>query len=313
MNIVITGGAGFLGQRLARTLLARDPCAHLTLVDAVMPCLEDPRARCVAMDLRESARLAGVITADTDAVFHLAAIVSSQAEAEPDLGYDINFLGTRHVLERIRAVKPQIRLVFSSSLAVYGGPLPDVIDDRTAVTPQSCYGTQKAMAELLVNDYTRKGFVDGLSVRLPTVCIRPGKPNKAASSFVSSIMREPLQGQDAILPVSPALRLWLSSPDTVVANLVHALHAPVLARRDWHVLNLPGFTISVQQMLDTLADMIEPAILRHVHPVFDEGINAIVASWPAAIDDATALQHGFVRDGDFTTVIRQFIEKDLKR
>lgn len=313
MNIVITGGGGFLGQRLARVLLAREPQARITLVDAVQPGLTDERVRHVVMDLRDDEGLSKVITTDTDAVYHLAAIVSSHAEADPDLGHDINFGATRNILERIRAVKPGIRLVFSSSLAVYGGKLPDVIEDDTAVTPQSCYGTQKAMAELLVNDYTRKGFVDGLSVRLPTVCVRPGKPNKAASSFVSSIVREPLQGQDAVLPVSPELRLWLSSPDTVVANLIHALKAPGLDRRDWHVLNLPGFTISVQHMLDTLVDMTEPAVLRHVHPQFDEGVNAIVASWPAAINDETALANGFVRDGDFAGVIRQFIEKDMQK
>ncbi|MDO4637203.1 MAG: SDR family oxidoreductase [Lautropia sp.] len=313
MNIVITGGAGFLGQRLARALLAQDESVRLTLVDAVMPVLDDARVRCVAMDLREAGRLPDVITADTDAVFHLAAIVSSHAEADPDLGYEINFLSTRHILEHIRAVRPGIRLVFSSSLAVYGGALPAIIRDDTAVTPQSCYGTQKAMAELLLNDYSRKGFVDGLCVRLPTVCIRPGKPNKAASSFVSGIMREPLQGEDAVLPVSPDLRLWLSSPDTVVSNLVHALKAPRLGLRDWHVINLPGFTISVQQMLDTLADIRGKAVLDHVKPAFDDGIHAIVASWPAAIDDATALRHGFVRDGDFAGVIQQFIDKDLKK
>lgn len=313
MKIVITGGAGFLGQRLARTLLASNPVVQLTLVDVVMPSLTDARVRCVEMDLRDPAGLVEVIDDRTDVVYHLAAIVSSHAEADPDLGYEINFLATRHILERIRAVKPSIRLVFSSSLAVYGGKLPELIQDDTAVTPQSCYGSQKAMAELLVNDYTRKGFVDGLAVRLPTVCIRPGKPNKAASSFVSSIMREPLQGEDTVLPVSPDLKLWLSSPDTVVANLMHAAQAPKLAARDWHVVNLPGFTISVQQMLDTLAGIRGAAVLDHIGPAFDEGINAIVASWPAAIDDTTALAHGFVRDDDFAGVIQQFIDKDLKK
>ncbi len=245
--------------------------------------------------------------------YHLAAIVSSHAEADPDLGYEINFLVTRHILERIRAVRPDIRLIFSSSLAVYGGSLPEVIRDDTAVTPQSCYGSQKAMAELLLNDYTRKGFVDGLAVRLPTVCIRPGKPNKAASSFVSSIMREPLQGEEAVLPVSPSLKLWLSSPDTVVRNLIHALRSPRLAPRDWHVINLPGFSISVQQMMDALAAAAGEAVLSRIKPVFDEGIHAIVASWPAAIDNTTALKFGFVRDEDFASVIQQFIDKDMKK
>ena len=297
-NIVITGGAGFLGQRLAKTLLAKRQDVHLTLVDVIKPTApgNDPRVTCVEMDLRDPAHLGSVITPATDAVFHLAAIVSSHAEAEPDLGYEINFLATRNLLEAIRHTKPSIRIIFSSSLAVFGGKLPDVIRDDTAVTPQSTYGTQKGMCELLINDYTRKGFADGLALRLPTVCIRPGKPNKAASSFVSGIMREPLQGEDAVLPVSPALRLWLSSPDTVVANFIHAL----------------GFTISVQQMLDDLAAIKGKEILQHIKPQLDEGINAIVASWPAAIDNTSALARGFICDSDFQSVIRQFIDKDLQ-
>ena len=292
MNIVITGGAGFLGQRLAKTLLAERPDAQLTLVDVIKPTAPngDARARCIEMDLRDPAHLGDIITPETDAVFHLAAIVSSHAEAEPDLGYEINFLATRNLLEAIRHTKPGIRFIFSSSLAVFGGKLPEVIQDSTAVTPQSTYGTQKGMCELLINDYSRKGFADGIALRLPTVCIRPGKPNKAASSFVSGIMREPLQGEDAVLPVSPALRLWLSSPDTVVANFIHA-----------------------QQMLDDLAAIAGKDILARVKPQFDEGINAIVASWPAAIDNSTALKAGFRVDSDFQSVIRQFIEKDLRK
>ena len=169
------------------------------------------------------------------------------------------------------------------------------------------------MCELLINDYSRKGFADGIALRLPTVCIRPGKPNKAASSFVSGIMREPLQGEDAVLPVSSDLRLWLSSPDTVVANFIHALDMPSLPPRDWHVINLPGFTISVQQMLDDLAAIKGKDILQHIKPQLDEGINAIVASWPAAIDNTSALARGFICDSDFQSVIRQFIEKDLRK
>ena len=313
-NIVITGGAGFLGQRLAKTLLAKRQDVHLTLVDVIKPTApgNDSRVTCVEMDLRDPAHLGSVITPATDAVFHLAAIVSSHAEAEPDLGYEINFLATRNLVEAIRHTKPSIRIIFSSSLAVFGGKLPDVIRDDTAVTPQSTYGTQKGMCELLINDYTRKGFADGLALRLPTVCIRPGKPNKAASSFVSGIMREPLQGEDAVLPVSPALRLWLSSPDTVVANFIHALDMPSLPPRDWHVINLPGFTISVQQMLDDLAAIKGKNILQHIKPQLDEGINAIVASWPAAIDNTSALARGFICDSDFQSVIRQFIDKDLQ-
>lgn len=201
------------------------------------------------MDLRNPEGLDAIITEKTTAIFHLAAIVSSHAEQDPDLGYEINFLTTRNLLEICRRNNPNIRFIFSSSLAVFGGELPDVITDGTAVTPQSTYGSQKAMCELLINDYSRKGFVDGIVLRLPTICIRPGKPNKAASSFVSSIIREPLNGEEAVCPVSEELRLWISSPNTVINNFIHALTLPSLPQRSWHVINLPGFTVSVTNVI----------------------------------------------------------------
>lgn len=228
-----------------------------------------------------------------------------------DLGYEINFLATRNLLEVCRKNNPKVRFIFSSSLAVYGGNLPEIIQDHTAVTPQSTYGSQKAMCELLINDYSRKGFVDGIVVRLPTICIRPGKPNKAASSFVSSIIREPLQGEEAICPVSSDLRLWLSSPNTVINNFIHALTLPSLPQRSWHIINLPGFTVSVKQMLSDLASIKGENILEKVRFEFDENINNIVASWPAEIDNKTALKHGFNVDADFKEVIQQFIKNDM--
>lgn len=315
MNIVITGGQGFLGQRLAKTLLAQTAISidEIVLIDVVKPIApnNDPRVRCIEMDLRNPTGLREIITQKTDAIFHLAAIVSSHAEQDPDLGYEINFLATRQLLEVCRQQNPAIRFIFSSSLAVFGGELPEVIVDSTAVTPQSTYGTQKAMCELLINDYTRKGFVDGIVVRLPTICIRPGKPNKAASSFVSSIIREPLHQETAICPVSKDLKLWLSSPNTVVANFIHALTLPSLPLRSWHVINLPGFTVSVRQMLSDLAEIKGEQILDYVKEEFDEGINNIVASWPATIDNHTALQHGFKVDTHFKDVIQQFIQCDM--
>ena len=247
MKVVITGGQGFLGQRLAKTLLTQNNVQidDLILIDVVKPIApnNDSRVRCYEMDLREPTGLDELITKETDAIFHLAAIVSSHAEQDPDLGYEINFLATRNLLEICRQNNPKVRFIFSSSLAVFGGELPETILDSTAFTPQSTYGTQKAMCELLINDYTRKGFVDGIVVRLPTICIRPGKPNKAASSFVSSIMREPLHGETAVCPVSEELRLWLSSPNTVVANFIHALTLQSLPQRSWHTINLPGLVL----------------------------------------------------------------------
>lgn len=237
--------------------------------------------------------------------------MSSHAEQDPDLGYEINFLATRNLLEICRKNNPNIRFIFSSSLAVFGGELPDVITDSTAVTPQSTYGSQKAMCELLINDYSRKGFVDGIVLRLPTICIRPGKPNKAASSFVSGIIREPLHGEEATCPVSGSLRLWLSSPNTVINNFIHALTLPSLPPRDWHVINLPGFTVSVEQMLSDLVSIKGEQILDKIQFKFDENINNIVASWPVEIDKNTALKLGFTADNNFKEVIQQFIQYDM--
>ncbi|MEE6039042.1 SDR family oxidoreductase, partial [Avibacterium paragallinarum] len=289
------------------------PIEELVLIDVVKPVapFDDPRVRCVERDLRQPQGLEDIITEQTTAIFHLAAIVSSHAEQDPDLGYEINFLATRHLLEVCRRTNPNIRFIFSSSLAVFGGELPPVITDSTAVTPQSTYGSQKAMCELLINDYSRKGFVDGLVVRLPTICIRPGKPNKAASSFVSSIMREPLHGEDSICPVSEDLGLWLSSPNTVVNNFIHCLQLAKLPARSWHIVNLPGFSVSVNEMLAALADLKGQDILRLVQFQFDPQINDIVASWPAQMDNRRALSLGFTADDNFNAVIQQFIQNDM--
>ncbi|TDQ59384.1 nucleoside-diphosphate-sugar epimerase [Mesocricetibacter intestinalis] len=316
MKIVITGAQGFLGRRLTETLLSRTDIniRKLILIDVVKPVVaqDDPRLQWVQMDLSNPDGLEGLIDGETDAVFHLAAIVSSHAEQDPDLGYAINFLATRNLLEVCRGNNPNIRFIFSSSLAVFGGELPAQIQNHTALTPQSTYGTQKAMCELLINDYSRKGFVDALSVRLPTICIRPGKPNKAASSFVSSIMREPLHQQRAICPVAPELRLWLSSPNTVIDNFIHALTLPSLPQRSWHVINLPGFSISVHHMLEALAAIKGEEILGYIDFEFDAAINDIVASWPAEINCEQALSLGFKADSSFKEVINQFIRCDMR-
>src|SRR5690348_1350262 len=238
MRIVITGGCGFLGRRVAMRLLDRGtaagPVEELILFDNAPPALplpDDIRLRVVIGDIADRATVASLIasqgnTAGTDAVFHLAAIVSGQAEADTDLGYRVNLDGTRAVLDACRSLGTAPRLIFASSLAVYGGALPPEVGEATALMPQSSYGAQKAIGELLVNDYSRKGFVDGMALRLPTVVVRPGLPNRAASTFASSMIREPLTGRDAVCPVSPETIMALASPRRIVAGLAHALDLP---------------------------------------------------------------------------------------
>jgi nucleoside-diphosphate-sugar epimerase len=196
--------------------------------------------------------------------------------------------------------------VFASSLAVYGGNLPAVVNDMTIVAPRSSYGTQKAIGELMVNDYSRKGYLDGRVLRLPTVCIRPGRPNQAASSFVSSIIREPLNGENAICPVSADLSLFLSSPDTIIQNILHAANLESSALGMSRTINLPGISVTVQQMLDSLLIMTDQATLAKIQFKKDETISRIVSSWPGSIDNTRAIELGFIVDQHFDDFIRQY-------
>ena len=311
MQIIITGGGGFLGQKLARALLHSSlPFSELLLVDIQEPpALADPRVRCLQADLTAPGVAESLISERTAVVYHLAAIVSSHAEQDFDLGWQVNLDTTRSLLEACRHARPGIRFVFTSSLAVYGGPLPELVNDGTALTPTSSYGAQKAMGELLVNDYSRKGYVDGLALRLPTICVRPGKPNRAASSFVSSIIREPLQGENALCPVNPELRLWLSSPATVVANF---LLAATLPRGDARSINLPGISVTVGEMLTALTQAGGQAARDRVQFAADPAIERIVASWPGRIDNQRATALGFMADRTFADIIDSFITHDMQ-
>src|SRR5436305_9470046 len=246
MRIVITGGCGFLGRRVALKLLAEgsplgrvDELALFDNAPSALPLPEDKRLTLVTGDIADRETIARLITRGTDAVFHLAAIVSGQAEADTDLGYRVNLDGTRAVLDACRALGTAPRLVFASSLAVYGGALPPAVGEETAPTPQSSYGTQKAIGELLVNDYSRKGYIDGRALRLPTVVVRPGLPNRAASTFASSMIREPLVGRDALCPVSPDTVMALASPRRIVAGLAQAHDLSARALGGNRILQLP--------------------------------------------------------------------------
>jgi len=308
MRIVITGGGGFLGLRLARLLLADKALDSLVLADVapVRGAPADPRVEVRQADLTDEVAAAALVRG-ADAVFHLAAVVSGQAEAQFDLGMRVNLDGTRLLLEAARAEGRRPVFVFTSSLAVFGPPLPVVVTDETPVHPQSSYGAQKAMGELLVSDFSRKGFVDGRVARLPTVCVRPGLPNAAASSFVSGIIREPLNGQEAVCPVGSDLELWLTSPRCAVSNLALAAMLPTEAVASRRILNLPGITVSVGGMLAALEK--EGGAEARGRVVFreDPAVRRIVSSWPARFDTGRALGLGFQQDAGFESLVRDFI------
>lgn len=311
MQIIITGGAGFLGQKLAKALIGS--VIHfdeLVLVDKVLPPVPvtDARVQCLQLDLTIPSKVKSLIDPDTEMIFHLAAVVSSQAEKDFELGWSVNVDMTRTLLEACRQIRTGIRFIFASSLAVYGGELPEIVNDATALTPGSSYGIQKTIGELLVNEYSRKGFVDGRALRLPTVCVRPGRPNQAASSFVSSIIREPLNGEDAVCPVSPDLALWLSSPDTVIQNIIHAAGLDASSFGTWISINLPGLGVTVGDMIQALEKIAGVEVAKRIRFIPDNHINNIVSSWPGKIDNSSALQMGFKVDTRFDEFIHQFIQ-----
>lgn len=322
MKILITGGAGFVGARLARRLLAERrldgrTIDELVLVDQAPP-PEDLRD-----DARVRVRTESLIAScdalrdeDFDGVFHLASAVSGECEADFELGMRSNLRGSRAVLDWLRRRRekgaPMARLVFSSSVAVFGPdpahPLPAVVGDDTLPTPQTSYGTQKAMCELMLADYTRKGYVDGRAARLMTVTVRPGRPNGAASSFFSGIIREPLAGETAILPVDPGVAHPVSSPRRTVDGLVRVFECSREAFGGRTALNLPALNVTVQQMLDALEAVAGPAVRRRVVAQRDERIAGIVANWPRAASAARANALGLQPEAAFEDIVRQYIE-----
>jgi len=324
MRIVITGGAGFLGTRLARKLLERGslvdaagtsrPLRQLVLLDITAAAVDDPRVTAVAGDLADPAVIGRVITADTDSIFHLAAVVSGQAEAEFDTGMRVNLDATRALLERCRKLNKPPTFVFTSSLAVFGGKLPDPVPDDAPLTPQTSYGAQKAIGELLVYDMTRKGFIDGRSLRLPTVTVRPGKPNKAASSFASGIIREPLSGIDAVCPVPPQTEIWITSPRQVIDNLIVG-HDVAAAKfpGDTRSVNVPGLRISVAAMVDALRRVAGDPVAARVKWRVDPAIDRIVRTWPPNFAPRLGPALGMAADTNFDEIVRAYMADDMPR
>ena len=319
MKVVITGGGGMLGFKLAKALLARGrltdaegkevAITRLTLFDTAFPpsMPQDPRLETIVGDISAPGVLAKVVTPDTQAIFHLASVVSSGAEADFDLGWRVNLDGTRMLLELARKCAKPPRLMFTSSVAAFGGDLPPVLDDSTTPNPQTSYGAQKVCCEYLVTDYTRKGFIDGRSLRLPTIVVRPGKPNLAASSFASGVLREPLNGVVSECPVTLDTGVWLLSPGRCVESFIHAIETPSSAWGMSRVLNLPGITVPVSEMVQAMGRVAGDAVAKRVVYKPDERIQKIVAGWPVNFRTPRALSMGFKADPDVESVIRAYV------
>ena len=322
MEVLITGGAGFLGSKLARQLLARGTLAgpsgqaekisRITLLDQVAAQgFDDPRIAIMTGDAADAAVIAKALTPSVQSVFHLAAVVSGEAESDFDLGMRINLDATRILLEQARKNGNRPRLVFTSSVAVFGGDLPPKVLDTTPATPQGSYGAQKAMCELMVTDYSRKGFVDGRSLRLPTVTVRPGKANKAASSFASGIIREPLNGVVSVCPVPPDTKVWALSPRSTVHNLIHAHELDSAAFGSAGAVNLPGLTTTVGEMVAAMGRVAGAETMKQVEWKEDPAIMKLVRTWPGDFVTTRAEKMGFVHDASFDDVVKAYMEEEL--
>jgi nucleoside-diphosphate-sugar epimerase len=322
LHILVLGAAGMVGRKLTERLvrdgrLGNREITRLTLQDVVTP--QNPTGnaiptKLVTSDFADPGTATPLVAERPDVIFHLAAIVSGEAEVEFDKGYRINLDGTRYLIEAIRAVggnyKP--RLVFTSSVAVFGAPFPDKIDDEFFLTPLTSYGTQKAICELLLADYTRKGFLDGIGIRLPTICVRPGKPNKAASGFFSNIIREPLAGEGAVLPVSEDVRHWHASPRSAVGFLLHASTLDTAAMGPRRSLSMPGLTATVGEQISALERVAGKNVTARIRREPDPAIINIVDGWPRQFDTARALKLGFTTaEKTFDDIIRIHIEDEL--
>jgi nucleoside-diphosphate-sugar epimerase len=325
MKVLILGGAGMLGRKLAQRLadhgLARGAITELVLHDIVAgaaPAGASFQTTVLTGNIADADQGARLAALKPDVIWHLAAIVSGEAEADFDKGWDINARGSWHLLEALRAQAEasagayRPRLVFASSIAVFGAPFPAQIDDDFLCAPQTSYGAQKAMTELLVADYARKGFIDGLSIRLPTVCVRPGKPNAAASGFFSGIIREPLNGMQALLPVPDDVRHWHASPRSAAKFLTHAADLDEAALGGRRSLNMPGVSCTVAEQIEALGRVAGADAVALIRREPDPVVMAIVKNWPRDFAPERAPALGFEAESSFDEIIRIYLDDDFE-
>ena len=321
MRVAIIGAAGMLGHKLAGRL-ARDGGIGKAKISALLRhdvvLAPPPPAAGFAVethlgDLSDTGEAEKLVAWKPDLIFHLAAIVSGEAEADFEKGYRVNLDGTRNLLEAIRKAQanPVPRLVFTSSIAVFGAPFPDAIGDEFLTAPLTSYGTQKAICELLISDYSRKGFVDGMSLRMPTVCVRPGKPNKAASGFFSNIIREPLNGIEAVLPVDDTVRHWHASPRAAVGFLVQAAEMGGAALGNRRALTLPGLSCTVAEQIAALERIAGKKVTALIKRQPDDTIRRIVSGWPQNFNAKRARDLGFSSENTFDEIIMAHVEDEL--
>jgi nucleoside-diphosphate-sugar epimerase len=309
---LIIGAAGMIGRKLVERLSGPGKGGELTLHD-VVPFESTHKA--IVSDLSTPGEAEKLIAARPELIFHLAAVVSGEAEADFDKGYRVNLDGTRYLFEAIRKVGNDYRprVVFTSSIAVFGAPFPEAIDDEFLNAPLTSYGTQKAIGELLLSDYSRRGFFDGIGIRLPTICVRPGKPNKAASGFFSGIIREPLAGQEAVLPVSESVRHWFASPRAAVGFLVHAAELDTAKLGTRRNLSMPGVCATVGDEIEALRRVAGDQAAKLIRRAPDPIIERIVSGWPQNFDASRALAHGFRADSSFEDIIRIHLQDELQK
>ena len=318
MHILITGAAGMVGRKITERLLAdgrigQREVTKLTLHDVVAPDAQPTESTTILPitgDIADRAVIDRLVSEKPDIIIHLAAIVSGEAEADFEKGYAVNLDGTRHLFEAVRLQNYKPRLIFASSIAVFGTPFPEPIPDEFHLTPLTSYGTQKAIGELLLNDYSRRGFFEGVGIRLPTICVRPGKPNKAASGFFSNIIREPLKGEEAVLPVEESVRHWHASPRAAVGFFLHAAEMDVSGIGPRRCLTMPGVPATVGEQIEALRKVAGDKAAKLIRREPDPVIGRIVAGWPTQFEARRSRELGFSADESFEAIVRAHIDDE---